>query len=1070
MNIKNILSKTMPSIIVIALMLLSGSMIVMVSNASPSGTASFTFPYSYGTPTIPKDVGAQGIQGPTIPLSQIGLDGHSVGYTGHPGPVNDSNPFIFSNVPTVQVSVQVYNGTVSSHVVGADQEVYMYNTTTAIYAKGGLTNSLGKITFNVTKGYWQLGVNGTTGFIGFMDLVKPMSASSYSVYLIPTSYSSVSVSNGGSGTIWYTTGPDISIYNPIGFPDLNVTLENASSSDAVLKTGVTGSNGTVEFTDVNTAYSYVLVTYGFDQSLSGWTYYMGNSTSSSLSFGTSTVISKQSTGPDENSGGAYAISTAWSTTGNVTGFTFPTKYEGGGGAICLTKDSTIKGGVTYFGNNILTNGYKLTFINAIVYLNTSYYHNFNAINSTIIGIAMHYNGVSIHQSDMHITAVHSFLSFNGGADQMNPYPYVNDSILCDIPDSYSGNYNSITQEALSYNGDAIMNTQLSSVPLHLTNSTIINSEVGYSFSSVIAYVNYSITGNKFIDSAIYMQGKGYLPDNITVDYNSFFNTTHWISTDTLAFDLKGTASITNNNFVSGSFSILNITTGSKPTSNDYVIWDENNFSSAWSSSAIVARQANMTNDIFTDPMTSGAYAYRQFLTTSATPLIDVDGNATITHSLVNWTGSQSGSSSVFMEPGVIATYNSFMNVSHVLFDRVVSPGALFFSSWIHFSFQNNTLKNGYGNMTLMHEECPGYTPPNGGSPIDIYPAVNFITSNVISNNSFYSMLFGTGVPDLVGVLSPDAYATISNNIFDPVEHLANSSLVNAAIPSSTDIITYTAKEVNITGNYFLDSNNVTKPIFIASNYNGTEHVPFTTNINGNHIYMGRFPGYPDQILSTSTSGNYTYLSYVIPRPGISPPTVNYEGTGTYMYLSSSIDTPAGGIPGTSNFTPYVFTPDVIDNGNSLMISYANGYAGGPQPNFTWKGYNYSESVEPTYIQVGVNSSKAPNVTLQYNNLYKKTLYIAYIYTNGVIYKDWAFNSNSSSTYNVTYDPATMPLDPTIVVIPWTPTSPNPPPLTPIIVNAGNSILQFIEQPYVLIPLIILIVAAVVLVSTGRRKY
>ncbi len=998
------------------------------AQASPSGSSSFTFPYQYGTPTVPSDVGAQGIQGPNVPISQIGLDGHSIGYSGHPGPVNVSNPFIFSNVPTVQVSVQVYNGTVSSHVVGADQEVYMYNTTTGIYAKGGITNSLGKITFNVTEGYWQLGVNGTAGFIGFMGLVKPMSASSYSVYLIPTSYSSISVSNGGSGTIWYTTGPDISLYSSIGFPDLNVTLENASSSDAVLKTGVTGSNGTVEFTDVNTAYSYVLVTYGFDQSLSGWTYYMGNSTSSSQSFGTSTVISKQSTGPDMNSGGAYAISTAWSTTGSVTGFTFPSKYQGGVSPISLTQDSTIKGGVTYLGNNIFTNGYKLTFVNAIIYLNTSYNHNFNAINSTVIGIAMHYNGVYIHHSDMHITAVHSFLSFNGAANEIDPYPYVNDSILCDIPYFYSGNYNSITQEALYYNGDALINTQLSSVPLHLTNSTIINSAVGFSFSSTIAYVNYSITGNRFTNSSFVI--RGYVPNNITVKYNSFFNTTHLTSADTFDFELKGTANIASNNFVLGHFSISNVTAGNNPTSDDYVIWNENNFSSTWATSDITARQSTMTNDIITDPMTSGTVAYNHFIKGTSGLSILMNGNVTLVNSIVNWTGSQD--SSVFMTPITEATFNDYLNVSHVLFSYVVSPGALIFSSWVHLSSQNNTFKNGYGNMTLIHEECPGYSPPNGGSPMLVYPSTNFITHNIISNNSFYSMLFGTGVPDMVGVLSQDAYATISNNLFDPVEYLANSSLVNADIPSMTDISTFTAKEVNITGNYFLNSNNVTKPIFIANNYNGSATISFPININDNHIYMGRFPGYPAQDLSTSTSGNYTYLSYVIPQPGVLPPTINYEGTGTYMYLSPSIDTPAGGIPDTTNFTPYVFTPDVIDNGNSLMISYANGYVGGPQPNFIWKGYNYSESVEPSYIQVGVNSSKAPSIDLRFSGV-PGIKYLVQAFSQGSEFESFVENASSSGILNATYDPATMPLDPTFEVSPYVaplppynPVQPTPP--------------------------------------------
>ena len=224
-----------------------------------------------------------------------------------------------------------------------------------------------------------------------------------------------------------------------------------------------------------------------------------------------------------------------------------------------------------------------------------------------------------------------------------------------------------------------------------------------------------------------------------------------------------------------------------------------------------------------------------------------------------------------------------------------------------------------------------------------------------------------------------------------------------------------------------------------------------------------------------------YLNQYNVGIGTAPP-INYYITVKDSYIGSTLFANALNFssknPDFLNLTGYlgIYGGQQYDINSSNIKNEANLpiYVNGSQIALipqTAKDYRYNiTDISTASIRIGVNSSKAPDVVLQYNNLYKKTLYIAYIYTNGVIYKDWAFNSNSSSTYNVTYDPATMPLDPTIVVIPWTPTSPNPPPLTPIIVNAGNSVLQFIEQPYVLIPLIILIVAAVVLVSTGRRKY
>jgi len=314
---------------------------------------------------------------------------------------------------------------------------------------------------------------------------------------------------------------------------------------------------------------------------------------------------------------------------------------------------------------------------------------------------------------------------------------------------------------------------------------------------------------------------------------------------------------------------------------------------------------------------------------------------------------------------------------------------------------------------------------------------------------------------LVGVLQASSdiiqgnFSDVSDNVFYNDQTYGNqyfalpySILMNINNPSPT-----------ISGNYFLNLNNYTVPIVVSSD---------RANMSNNHFYYSPYPGTSSVSIGKVTSTDnwpdfpHTYdqltYGYLVEKGSVS-----FSGSQYAFNSSVTFD---------QNLSAYIYSvaPDVNTLSGTPIISYSNGLVGGPQPNFIWKGYNYSESVEPSYIQVGVNSSKAPNVTLQYNNLYKKTLYIAYIYTNGVIYKDWAFNSNSSSTYNVTYDPATMPLDPTIVVIPWTPTSPNPPPLTPIIVNAGNNILQFIEQPYILIPLIILIVAAVALFSTGRRKY
>ncbi|MBX8643068.1 MAG: hypothetical protein KIY10_10900, partial [Thermoplasmata archaeon] len=68
------------------------------ASSIPSASTSFTFPYQYGTPTVPSNVGAQGIQGPTVPSSDIGAYG-SPGNNGHVGILGESNSWVLSNIP-----------------------------------------------------------------------------------------------------------------------------------------------------------------------------------------------------------------------------------------------------------------------------------------------------------------------------------------------------------------------------------------------------------------------------------------------------------------------------------------------------------------------------------------------------------------------------------------------------------------------------------------------------------------------------------------------------------------------------------------------------------------------------------------------------------------------------------------------------------------------------------------------------------------------------------------------------------------------------------------------------------
>ena len=1027
MKLSKILSKRVLSLLIVGLFVFTAFAVIQSggnqAQASPSASSSFTFPYQYGTPTVPSDVGAQGTQGPLVPVSQIGLDGHSVGYQGHVGPVNDTISD-WTNIPVVEVTVQVYNGTTASHTTAIGQSVYLFNVTTSTYALGSKTNSGGKAYFNITEGYWQLGVNASSSaYINFMAQVHLDSTSLYTVYLLPSSYSSAPVGNGGTaGEIWYTTGPFLGLYNTQGFPNINVTLENASSSDAVLKKAITESNGSVEFTSVNTAYSYILVTTGYSQPLSGWTYYMGNSTSSILSFGNSTVISVMSLGNVKDSGGAQDISTGWTTSGSVTGTAFPSRNSPDWS---LSANTVITGGTTFFGGYFYNNGYLMKFVNAIVYFNATYNGNFTAINSTVISIEMNYfNGAGM-ASNGNIYATHSFLALL--EPNVQPYPYVNDSIMMvkqANPDFYSSNP---SWEPLVYSSDLIFNSVMPASPRELLNSTILNSEIGYSLPTIVKTVNYTISENDFTNSSDYIV-QGFVAGNMTISYDSFSSA--YPSTNPLTADLSHSAHLDHDVFMNGSLYIVNKTNGHTPV-NGHLDIENTTFCTIWYTSEITAQQVTMMNDTFLNPMMGGSRTlYLQRTFPSLQPTIYINGNATLEYSIVNWTGTQNGNSSIFITPSTASSSDVYLNVSHVLFPMVVSPGALIFSTWVHFSFSNNTLENGYDNITLNHIIMPGYDPPNAGSPIVMYPGTSYVTSTVVSHNDFNSMLFGLGGPEFVGDLNSNGYLTVSGNIFDPVEHLSNSSLYVS--PSMFDVEAYFAKMVNITGNYFLNSNNVSKPILFGDNFNGTAFDIFPVHISNNHIFMGSYPAFPNQELSPLLTGNFTYLSYVIPQHTPEQPTLYYNDTGTYMFEGIQNLTSVAGYPGTGNFTPIVFTPDISVSSGIPVISYSNGLVGGPQPNFEWKGYNYSESVEPTYIKVGVNSSKAPSIDLQFSGV-PGIKYLVQAFSQGSEFESFVENASSSGILNATYNPATMPLDPTFEVSPYVaplppynPVQPTPP--------------------------------------------
>ena len=68
-------------------------------------------------------------------------------------------------------------------------------------------------------------------------------------------------------------------------------------------------------------------------------------------------------------------------------------------------------------------------------------------------------------------------------------------------------------------------------------------------------------------------------------------------------------------------------------------------------------------------------------------------------------------------------------------------------------------------------------------------------------------------------------------------------------------------------------------------------------------------------------------------------------------------------------------------------------------------------VEPSYIQIGVNSTKAPMINLQFNGASPNTEYSIAMYDHGSLVSYTNVSSNAQGVVTFVYNPGTMPLDP-----------------------------------------------------------
>ncbi|MBX8642975.1 MAG: hypothetical protein KIY10_10425 [Thermoplasmata archaeon] len=923
------------------------------AQASPSASSSFTFPYQYGTPTVPSNVGAQGTQGPTVPLSSLGAPSNVTA-------LMNTAPSWWNSPPSnISFTVTVYNGTLSSHSAGVGILVALYNTTTgATYSSK--TNATGIASFSVPPGWYA--VSATTSSSSYENFVQMIyiTGGSKTIYMIPSSYATVTINNGGTGTIWaaYSSLNDLS-QPPKSYPQMNISLYNTTSPNngKLLGWGSTLSNGSVEFEGIDTALSYNIRLEGYGNPISGVLYGMVNSSGGGFTPSSNTYFYQE-----YNPIRYYTTSTA-DVSGTQIPVTNPTSFGSNNWAI--TQNTTVTGGTIVIGSKVFFGAPNLSLV-------------FNHVNITIKfgGGYQGYNGnVTIQNSNVmgfsdRCGPVLSIFS-KGSSSQVSSITLVNDTI---VGEKYSTNGIVNVQCTRMYE----INLGASSSNKNITVSGSYLEDVGS--SSVYRYLQYSYVSSSMLAATYAL-------------HDTFYNSTETIS--------------------NMSYSVIP----------DYPITTES--SRSWGIGQMYQDWIDFN------------YTIPQLMTLNVDSVcIDPDGNwFNISYSEIDMGGMlHFGTAS-----SITATFSHDIFSNFVLVNAVGSTTAQMFNgvypSYVYYT--NDTFSYTYYNQSAMDYISPHYYAGIGEDIEDMnVPYPKFALSYLyVMYNTFQAVPIGSS--PFAPETDPVAVLLGEGNIQSNVSHnLFMNDYSYDQGPNSTLIVPYTWDIVDWAGcNYIYDNvfenlNNQIIPIGSNNNESGDQgYGSITGGHSINHIGGNLFYYAPSPIETYVPLGNMTaeasnYIGQIAYQmPTFYNDTVSLSNPQYIFNTSKMVTAPIWNL---KTWT-YNITPDVEILNNVPTISYSNGLAGGPQPNFIWKGYDYSESVEPSYIQVGVNSSKAPPVDLQFTGNAGEQ-YRIQIIDNGSLFGSFIEDASSTGVLNATYNPATMPLDPVFSATPYV--SP-PPPYNPV---------------------------------------
>ncbi len=1111
--------------------------LILLSASSPLGTAhvtasapappavppysSYQFNYSYQQPAIPPGIGAQGIQGPTVPISQLGVrtNNANAGAGNNLGP-SGSSSWSFQQRPA-SLSVKVISGQLGSSTPAQGVPVSIQNVTTGAW-QSTASNQYGWANFSTTVGWFVLHTNDTSGStIGFSNEMFVHASQSFTVYMLPSGLQTASVNNGPSGQDTGTLTVSVPVaWQSAPAVQFMVQLQNASSSgNPVIATAVTGNNGIATFANLNPQYSYMAVADGYSNTYTGYRWFATNASTGQV-------------------GGSGSVSTPLvvgenSYSGSLQGQALP-MY--GGASWAVNQNTVISGGSVYLSAlPSVSSGASLTFQNTWVYLNGTS----QGLNGR--GSIFFENSVIVMLNEMGLQNSNPSITYSRY--------FVNNSVLLGsaVPSygysAFGTPANAVFHNSIVEYGTATLSNFNSGFPFtgnldHVLISNLLSATSG---TTAPAFSSGTMSHISLIDSTWYAMGNSVNTYTLNITDSYIGLTVIGLSGAYKELNIQrsvmqgvepnfgviyGTISNTTLNLtemIPSSDSNVVFTNSPQGYSPDLVRYTYDNFTAAPPSNANYASWSRTIGGIFIaiGLNTNISYSYMDFSRTPAN--VTFNGvlrnmymyNDFIADNHSNeqllWQNSHISDWQVgglnfwgfnnlminysYLEWGTMVQewiwHNSTLSHDVLPYLNAIVPGIVqFFKGGQtnsldtiagNYSFTNNTFDYLYYNASLTNLYSAvsfGYPGPaqyfetNQFSGYSPYSTVNW------SYNTFHPKLLGSwaleGFPAFVQQDQWGVVYNVKNNIFwnDPHYTLGETQLVR---PYAADIEVYSINHIE--NNWFLNLNNETVPMVMFGAWPGAPVGQTNFTLINNHFFYSPLSGqthvdingpfYPAQNVTGAPiiNGAPTESTATYEIPGganIANQMIDTHNNGVYIYNTSIMQPwpslPNGLGPNISAIRDYwswEIVPSLsINNGNPLL-SYQG--MGGPQPNFTYGGHKYTESIGTSTFMIGADSTSAPSIGLHFgptqsfpsnsidSNGSKGTVYVNFIAPNGTVMRSVTYALNGQATQvNATYDPAT---DGLLVVVAltynytWT-----PPPPPPVISNPFPTGPGFMSPP------------------------